>query len=138
MIRPIEPTTLNPFVTRQPDGTLHFDGVDLGSVAKQFGTPVWVCSAVAGATWRVFARQPEVFPHCRHAYGLKANTTSSLVKALVDSGCDLDVSSETELARGTSAFRAGCSRRKLQIPRAAERCICGWRSAAQHRSVRRR
>ena len=100
MIRPIEPTALNPFVTRQPDGTLHFDGVDLGSVAKQFGTPVWVCSVAVAR--RNLARLREatrgVFPHCRHAYGLKANTTSSLVKALVNSGCDLDVSSETELA----------------------------------------
>jgi diaminopimelate decarboxylase len=100
MIRPIEPTALNPFVTRRPDGALHFDGVDLGSVAKQFGTPVWVCSVAVAR--RNLARLREatsrVFPHCRHAYGLKANTTSSLVKALVDLGCDLDASSETELA----------------------------------------
>jgi diaminopimelate decarboxylase len=47
---------------------------------------------------RLRAATGKVFPQCRHAYGLKANTTSSLVKALLDLGCDLDVSSEAELA----------------------------------------
>jgi diaminopimelate decarboxylase len=100
IIRLPEPTAFNPFVSRRSDGTLWFDGIDLSCVAEQFGTPIWVSSpAVAHHNLaRLREATKQAFPHCRHAYALKANTTSSLVKALVRAGCDLDVSSETELA----------------------------------------
>lgn len=95
-----DPGAFNPFVSRGPDGTLRFDGIDVSRVAKDFGTPIWISSPAVARHNLARLRQAtrEAFPHCRHAYALKANTTSNLVKALLADGCDLDVSSEAELA----------------------------------------
>jgi diaminopimelate decarboxylase len=100
MTSALEEIALNPFLTRGSDHALHFDGVDLCRVAKEFGTPVWVSSVpiVRRNLGRLREATGRIFPNCRHAYALKANTTSSIVKALLELSCDLDVSSETELA----------------------------------------
>jgi diaminopimelate decarboxylase len=100
MIPSIEEMALNPFLTRRSDGTLCFDGMDLCCLAKEFGTPVWVSSipVVRHNLARLRRASQNVFPNCRHTYSLKANTTSGIVKTLLELGCDLDVSSETELA----------------------------------------
>lgn len=85
------------------DGRLHCEGVDLGRIADQVGTPVYVYST---ATLRRHARViAAAFTgmNCLIAYSVKANSNLSVLKTLASEGCGADVVSGGELRRALAA-----------------------------------
>lgn len=92
------------------DGRLHCESVDLGRIADEVGTPVYVYST---ATLRRHARViAAAFTgmDCLIAYSVKANSNLSVLKTLASEGCGADVVSGGELRR---ALAAGIPARKI-------------------------
>lgn len=88
--------------------TLHFDGCDLGALARERGTPLW---AISRSTLESNFRQiTNVFqaryPRCEIAYSIKAHNTLAVVSVLRACGAKLDCSAEHEFQL---AIRAGVS-----------------------------
>jgi len=86
--------------------TLTCDGVPLGVIGRDAGTPTYVYSAAAiGAAYRRLDAAFASHPHAIH-YALKANSTLAIVALLRDLGSHVDANSGGELE---VALRAGFS-----------------------------
>ena len=78
---------------------LKLSGVDLGDLAGQFGTPLYVYSADdLRDRVSLFAREFAALPHTV-CYAVKANSSLALLRLLGDLGCGFDIVSGGELER---------------------------------------
>lgn len=82
---------------------LHCEGVDLGRVARQFGTPLYVYSA--GTILDHYRRLDAALAPLDHliCYAAKANSNRAILKLLADAGAGFDIVSGGELFRVLSA-----------------------------------
>jgi diaminopimelate decarboxylase len=85
------------------DAQLHAEGCDLGALAQQHGTPLFVYSKAAmlaalGAYQRGFAGR-----HAQICYAMKANSTLAVLQVFAQAGCGFDIVSAGELARVQAA-----------------------------------
>jgi len=88
-----------PFHYPRNKSTLHCENVSLVSIAKKFGTPLYVYSAGQILDrYRLFSR---AFGHRDHliCYSVKANSNLSILKLLADQGSGFDIVSGGELSR---------------------------------------
>ncbi|MGH9454637.1 MAG: diaminopimelate decarboxylase family protein, partial [Terriglobia bacterium] len=81
------------------DGQLFCEGVSLGELAGQLGTPLYVYSqaAILGRVERL--RQALQGIHSLLCYSVKANSNLSILNLLRESSCGFDIVSGGELAR---------------------------------------
>jgi diaminopimelate decarboxylase len=88
---------------RYRDGQLHCEDVDLGRVAEQFGTPLYVYST--GTILDHYARLDTALQSLDHliCYAVKANSNRAILKLLVDAGAGFDIVSGGELYRVLAA-----------------------------------
>ena len=85
------------------DAQLQAEGCDLGALAQQHGTPLFVYSKAAmlaalGAYQRGFAGR-----HAQICYAMKANSTLAVLQVFAQAGCGFDIVSAGELARVQAA-----------------------------------
>ncbi|MGI4853841.1 MAG: diaminopimelate decarboxylase [Janthinobacterium lividum] len=90
---------------------LQCDGVDLESLANEFGTPLYVYSATqitqrASLFQQAFAWQPHTV-----CYAVKANSSLAILRLLAQQGCGFDIVSGGELARVIAAGGAEVAHR---------------------------
>ena len=88
-----------PFQRNSVDGALHCDGVPLETLAKKYGTPLYVYSASQIAErldlfQRAFAGRDHLV-----CYAVKANSSLAILKLLAGRGAGFDIVSIGELAR---------------------------------------
>ena len=88
---------------RYRDGQLHCEDVDLGRVAEQFGTPLYVYSA--GTILDHYRRLDDGLAPLDHliCYAVKANSNRAILKLLADTGAGFDIVSGGELYRVLAA-----------------------------------
>ena len=81
------------------NGSLHCENVDLGSLAEQHGSPLYVYSA--GTIRDHYRRLSAALAPLDHhiAYAVKANSNLSVLKLLAEEGADFDIVSAGELFR---------------------------------------
>ncbi len=85
------------------DERLHVDGVDVGDIAAEFGTPCYVYSRAAiEARWREYDSAFGSRAH-RVCYAVKANDNLSILRALRQIGAGFDIVSGGELERVLAA-----------------------------------
>ena len=78
--------------------------VDIGALAEQFGTPLYVYSADAIAyRTRLLAAELAAVPHTI-CYAVKANSALAILKRLGELGCGFDIVSGGELERVRRAY----------------------------------
>ena len=115
---------------RYRDGQLHCEDVDLGRVAEQFGTPIYVYSA--GTILDHYARLDTAFQRLDHliCYAVKANSNRAILKLLADAGAGFDIVSGGELYRVLAAGGdpakctfAGVSKSREEIEYALEQRV---------------
>ena len=85
------------------DGALQLDGVDLDSLARRFGTPLYVYSQqsmldAVGAYQRALTGRPHLV-----CYAMKANSTLAVLQTFARAGCGFDIVSGGELERVLAA-----------------------------------
>jgi diaminopimelate decarboxylase len=85
------------------DRRLHCEDVDLGQVAREFGTPLYIYSA--GTILDHYGRLDAALPELDHSicYAVKANSNRSILKLLADAGAGFDIVSGGELFRVLAA-----------------------------------
>jgi diaminopimelate decarboxylase len=84
--------------TRDPQGTLRLDGLDLAGLVQEVGTPAYVYDLDAiAAEARALHQGFEGAAHLV-AYALKANSAGAVVRTLAREGCGADVVSGAELS----------------------------------------
>ena len=100
-----EKTALSPrpFFTPQPGAALHCGGVSLESLARRFGTPLYVYSAGQiverlGLFQKAFAGREHLV-----CYAVKANSALAILKLLAERGAGFDIVSGGELERVLAA-----------------------------------
>lgn len=89
---------------------LCFDSIPLSTIAKKYGTPLYIYSQSSIET--NFSLLKEAFPGktvSTICYAVKANPNLSILKILGDLGCGFDIVSEGELLR---VIAAGCNPEK--------------------------
>jgi diaminopimelate decarboxylase len=88
---------------RYRDGQLHCEDVDLGRVAEQFGTPLYVYSA--GTILDHYRRLDAALAPLDHliCYAVKANSNRAILNSLVRAGASFDIVSGGELFRVLAA-----------------------------------
>ena len=94
-------TSSRPF--EYQDDLLTCDGVGLGKLAEEFGTPLYVYSAnqiLERATLFQNALAAEAHTVC---YAVKANSSLAILRLLANAGCGFDIVSGGELARVITA-----------------------------------
>ncbi|MCS7013287.1 MAG: diaminopimelate decarboxylase [Chloroherpetonaceae bacterium] len=89
---------------------LHCEGIPLPSLAKKYGTPLFVTSK--SAILDSFQRFEKAFAPLNHltCYSVKANYTLEVIRALVEIGSGFDVNSGGELFR---TLKAGANPEKI-------------------------
>ncbi len=98
------------WLRRDPDGRLLADGLDLASLAQQFGTPLYVYSRSSiEATCERF-RQALAGRNATLCYALKANSNLAIIELMGRLGCGFDIVSGGELDR---VIAAGCDPAKV-------------------------
>jgi len=101
-MRAVEQTT-RPFHHPQPGAALHCGRVSLESLARRFGTPLYVYSADAIAErLRLFQKALSGRDHLV-CYAVKANSALAILKLLADRGAGFDIVSSGELERVIAA-----------------------------------
>ena len=92
-----------PFHTPQAGGPLHCDGVSLETLARRFGTPLYVYSGDQIAERLQLFEQ--AFSGRDHlvCYAVKANSALAILKLLADRGAGFDIVSGGELERVLAA-----------------------------------
>ena len=86
------------------NGVLRAEEVDLGDIAKRFGTPCYIYSrATLERHWQVFDEALGTHPHLI-CYAVKANSSLAVLQVLARLGSGFDIVSEGELER---VLRAG-------------------------------
>jgi len=112
------------------NGSLHCEGVELGALAAEFGTPLYVYSA--GTIVDHFRRLSQAMTGVDHevAYAVKANSNLSVLRLLAAEGAGFDIVSGGELFRvikaGGEAARctfAGVGKTRDEIVYALEQGI---------------
>jgi diaminopimelate decarboxylase len=92
-----------PFEDPQPGGALHCGGVSLETLARRFGTPLWVYSAdQIVERLRLFQRALDGRRHLI-CYAVKANSTLAILRLLAERGAGFDIVSGGELERVLAA-----------------------------------
>jgi diaminopimelate decarboxylase len=88
---------------RYRNGQLYCEEVDLGRVAEQFGTPLYVYSA--GTILDHYQRLDAALAPIDHliCYAVKANSNRAILKLLVEAGAGFDIVSSGELYRVLAA-----------------------------------
>jgi diaminopimelate decarboxylase len=111
--RPVaQQTSSRPFQRPQPDGDLHCGSVSLESLAKRFGTPLYVYSADQIAErLGMFQGALKGRDHLV-CYAVKANSALAILKLLAGRGAGFDIVSGGELERVMAA-----------APKAADRVV---------------
>jgi diaminopimelate decarboxylase len=81
------------------DGKLHCEDVDLGRVAQEFGTPLYIYSA--GTILDHYRRLDRALASLDHliCYAVKANSNRAILNLLSDAGAGFDIVSGGELFR---------------------------------------
>jgi diaminopimelate decarboxylase len=91
-----------PWLERR-DGALWLDGCELGALARDFGTPLYVYSrramlaALAGYQRALTGREHLI------CYAMKANSSLAVLQTFAQAGCGFDIVSEGELERVIAA-----------------------------------
>ena len=115
---------------RYRDGQLHCEDVDLGRVAEQFGTPLYVYSV--GTILDHYRRLDAALAPLDHliCYAVKANSNRAILKLLADAGAGFDIVSGGELYRVLAAGGdpakctfAGVSKSREEIEYALEQRV---------------
>ena len=101
---PLTPDTTRMDYFNYHAGHLRAEEVDLGELAKRFGTPCYVYSrATLERHWHVFDEALGAHPHLI-CYAVKANSSLAVLQVLARLGSGFDIVSEGELVR---VLRAG-------------------------------
>jgi len=103
-------STLRPFVHPVADAPLHCDQVSLVSLARKYGTPLYVYSATQILErYRLFA---EAFQGQEHTicYSVKANSSLAILKLLAKEGAGFDIVSGGELERVLAVDKTATAR----------------------------
>jgi diaminopimelate decarboxylase len=96
-------TNSRPFVYKQADGPLSVGGVSLETMARQFGTPLYVYSTgQILERLRLFQTALAARDHLV-CYAVKANSALAILKLLADQGAGFDIVSGGELERVIAA-----------------------------------
>ncbi|MGA1326072.1 MAG: diaminopimelate decarboxylase family protein, partial [Rubrivivax sp.] len=91
-----------PWLERR-DGALWLDGCELGALARDFGTPLYVYSrramlaALAGYQRALAGREHLI------CYAMKANSSLAVLQTFAQAGCGFDIVSAGELERVIAA-----------------------------------
>jgi diaminopimelate decarboxylase len=118
---------------RYHDGHLYCEDVDLGQVAEQFGTPVYVYSA--GTILDHYARLDAALQPLDHliCYAVKANSNRAILTLFADAGAGFDIVSGGELYRVLAAGGdpakctfAGVGKSPEEIEYALEQRVCSF------------
>jgi diaminopimelate decarboxylase len=98
-LRDQPPFSDRPFHYPGHKSTLHCESVSLASLAKKFGTPLYVYSA--GQILDRYRLFSQAFAHRDHliCYSVKANSNLSILKLLAGQGSGFDIVSGGELSR---------------------------------------
>lgn len=93
----------HPHLARGADGELRLDGHSLTTLARHFGTPLYVYSKAAmldalGAYQRALKGRRSLV-----CYAMKANSTLAVLQAFAQAGCGFDIVSGGELERVLAA-----------------------------------
>ncbi|PIE36684.1 MAG: diaminopimelate decarboxylase, partial [Gammaproteobacteria bacterium] len=92
---------MNPFLRK--DGHLHVEELPLATLAREYGTPLFVYSRAAlEAAWREFDEALAARPHLI-CYAVKANSNLAVLDTLARLGSGFDIVSEGELRRVLAA-----------------------------------
>ena len=85
------------------ENRLHCEDVDLGRVAEEFGTPLYIYSA--GTVLDHYRRLDAALAQLDHliCYAVKANSNRAILKVLADAGAGFDIVSGGELFRVLAA-----------------------------------
>ena len=98
-----EPTSSRPFHRPQDGGALACGGVSLETLARRFGTPLYVYSADAiEERLRMFEQALTGREHLV-CYAVKANSSLAILKLLAARGAGFDIVSGGELVRVLAA-----------------------------------
>ncbi len=111
----------------QADGTLWAESVSLSSLAKSYGTPLYVYSrATLERHWHAFDHAFKSHPHLI-CYAVKANSNLALLNVLARLGSGFDIVSLGELERvlaaggdGKKIVFSGVGKTEQEIKRALE------------------
>ncbi|MFZ0691754.1 MAG: diaminopimelate decarboxylase [Acidobacteriaceae bacterium] len=99
-----------PFFYPDARTSLRCDGVSVESLARRFGTPLYVYSAShITERLKLFQQAFRSIPHLV-CYAVKANSTLAILQMLARRGAGFDVVSGGELERVLTADRAACER----------------------------
>ncbi len=98
-----EPKSSRPFYRPQPGGALHCGGVSLESLAKRFGTPLYVYSGDQIAERLTMFQEALAGREPLVCYAVKANSALAIVKLLAKRGAGFDIVSGGELGRVLAA-----------------------------------
>ena len=88
-----------PFHHPQPDSPLHCGGVSLETLARRFGTPLYVYSADQIADRLAMFQETLAGRDALVCYAVKANSALAILKLLADRGAGFDIVSGGELER---------------------------------------
>ena len=98
------------FMIERLKGALHVGGIQVTTLAKKFGTPLYIYDA---ATMRDRAKElRESFPEVRVYYASKANTNPEIIKLIHDEGCGIEAVSQGEI---DIARRAGVLKKDISF-----------------------
>jgi diaminopimelate decarboxylase len=112
MTAQIKTPSSRPFNRPQPDAVLHCGRVPLESLARRFGTPLYVYSADQIAERLALFQQALAGRDHLVCYAVKANSALAVLKLLAERGAGFDIVSGGELQRVLAA-----------APEAAERVV---------------
>jgi len=85
------------------NGHLHLEGVSLGALAEQYGTPLYVYSKQAlEEAYQAYAQAFAATPHLI-CYAVKANSSLAILNQFAKLGCGFDIVSGGELVRVLAA-----------------------------------
>src|SRR5471030_1350950 len=85
------------------NGEMHAEGVALGALAQQVGTPFYCYSAGAlRAAWQEFADGMKGM-NASVCYAMKANSNLAVIRLFGDLGAGADIVSEGEMKRALAA-----------------------------------
>ena len=92
----------SPFVAR-PNKDLLMEQVDLSSLAKEFGTPLFAYSKAAMLSALAAYQRGFAGRNARICYAMKANSSLAVLQVFAQAGCGFDIVSGGELARVIAA-----------------------------------